>query len=105
MKPVGEASREAILSGHCRLCGTSRNLDIHHVVPRRIKRDDSPANLICLCRDCHQAVHDLRVDLAPVLSASEQAKAVELTGSIEGARRLLTPSAYRLVTHTSEDVA
>lgn len=44
---------------HCRDCGavaSNRALDVHHIDFG--KTDDSPANLISLCRTCHKARHD-----------------------------------------------
>jgi len=43
----------------CRHCGKTpeengRALDVHHVIPYRISQDDSPSNLIALCRSCHK---------------------------------------------------
>jgi 5-methylcytosine-specific restriction endonuclease McrA len=41
----------------CQQCGTSRNLDVHHMRRRSALGDDAEANLITLCRDCHQVLH------------------------------------------------
>jgi 5-methylcytosine-specific restriction endonuclease McrA len=38
----------------CQQCGSLRNLDVHHVRRRSALGDDAEANLITLCRDCHQ---------------------------------------------------
>ncbi len=40
----------------CSLCGTSKKIDIHHVVPFRYTEDNSLKNLIPLCRSCHRKV-------------------------------------------------
>lgn len=87
--------RVLLADPHCRLCRTNHELDVHHIVPRRVTQCDEPENLVVLCRRCHQDVHDKRCDLMPALKPYEQAKAVLLTGSIESARTLLCPSAYR----------
>jgi hypothetical protein len=47
----------------CSICGDSRNLDRHHVVPRGIGGSKDPAvvaegNLLWLCRSCHQKIHE-----------------------------------------------
>jgi len=31
-----------------------RALDVHHIIPYRISKDNSPSNLIALCRICHK---------------------------------------------------
>ena len=49
----------------CQHCGKTpkqnrRALDVHHIVPYRISKDNSPSNLISLCRVCHKkADHNL----------------------------------------------
>lgn len=42
----------------CQHCGKTpkengRALDVHHIVPYRMSQDNSPSNLIALCRSCH----------------------------------------------------
>ncbi len=80
----------------CRVCRSQNGVQVHHIVPRRIIRCDDAENLVPLCFLCHQNVHDHRLDLLGALTKEEQAKAVLLTGSIESARMLLCPSAYRV---------
>jgi len=36
----------------CQRCG-AKKADVHHVIPYRITHDNSPENLILLCRSCH----------------------------------------------------
>jgi HNH endonuclease len=43
----------------CVLCRTSENLTAHHKIPWHISRDDSPCNLVTLCRRHHDAVEEL----------------------------------------------
>lgn len=100
MKPIGEIVRDKLqIDTRCRLCGTHRDLHRHHIVPRSRKLCHEPDNIVVVCHACHRDIHAKRVDLAPALTSTEQAKAVELTGSIESARMLLMPLAYRKVTH------
>lgn len=80
----------------CRVCKSSDGIHRHHIVHRRTTRCDDEDNLIDLCWRCHQDVHDHKLDLLGYLSTAEQAKAVELTKSIELARMLLCPSAYKV---------
>ena len=44
----------------CQHCGSLRNLDVHHVKRRSALGDDAEANLITVCRDCHQILHRAR---------------------------------------------
>jgi 5-methylcytosine-specific restriction endonuclease McrA len=41
----------------CQKCGSSRNLDVHHMSRRSDLGDDAETNLITLCRECHQILH------------------------------------------------
>ena len=41
----------------CQKCGSFRNLDVHHMRRRSALGDDTEANLITLCRNCHQILH------------------------------------------------
>ena len=41
----------------CQLCGKDNcKLDIHHKIPYRYSNDNSPSNLITLCKSCHSTV-------------------------------------------------
>jgi len=37
----------------CRKCGKEVDLDVHHIIPYRISKDNRPENLISLCSSCH----------------------------------------------------
>ena len=44
----------------CQIChGKSgcKKTEVHHIIPQKLKRIDNPSNLICLCHDCHTALH------------------------------------------------
>jgi 5-methylcytosine-specific restriction endonuclease McrA len=43
----------------CFLCGTTQRLEIHHRNYKWLGTKDAMRNLIALCRDCHQSVHDI----------------------------------------------
>jgi len=45
----------------CQLCGSRRDLHVHHVGFRCQGGDDSASNLVSLCRGCHEQVHLRRV--------------------------------------------
>lgn len=49
--------REALrLTPFCACCGRPKHLQVHHIVPFRLTRDNSQTNLIPLCRACHKRV-------------------------------------------------
>jgi 5-methylcytosine-specific restriction endonuclease McrA len=41
----------------CQICGSMRNLQVHHMKFRSQSGDDSEANLITLCAGCHTRLH------------------------------------------------
>jgi hypothetical protein len=43
----------------CQYCGKKGATDVHHIIPRRIRIDNSPENLITLCKSCHRKVEHL----------------------------------------------
>lgn len=51
--------REVIIErdGGCRVCGSTRNLDIHHVTHWSAGGPTDPSNLVTVCSRCHTAHH------------------------------------------------
>jgi 5-methylcytosine-specific restriction endonuclease McrA len=43
----------------CRICGHRKDLEQHHIVPRRFGGGDSVNNLVTLCGQCHNAVENI----------------------------------------------
>ena len=39
--------------GKCMHCGTTKKLEVHHIIPFRISKSNSMNNLIVLCKSCH----------------------------------------------------
>ena len=37
----------------CAICGTTKNIHIHHIIPYRLTQDNSPSNLVPLCIKHH----------------------------------------------------
>ena len=50
--------------GGCRVCGTTRNLDIHHVVHWSSGGSTDPSNLATVCSRCHSAHHKGKISIA-----------------------------------------
>lgn len=44
----------------CQSCGSSRNLQVHHLRARSKLGDDALQNLITLCAECHARQHGNR---------------------------------------------
>ena len=56
------------MNSDCEICGALRNLDRHHVIPKRMGGRKNPevhdeSNLMTLCRSCHRNLHEGRWDL------------------------------------------
>lgn len=43
----------------CEICKTSKEMTVHHIMPRNIDIDDSAENLANLCRLCHDHIETL----------------------------------------------
>jgi hypothetical protein len=54
------------LTPFCACCGKTRHLQVHHIIPFRLTRDNSPTNLIPLCRACHRRVEAVFHDVEAV---------------------------------------
>jgi hypothetical protein len=55
-KSMSTATRKQVLArdGHaCQKCGKREKLDLHHINPITLGQDDSPDNLVTLCKHCH----------------------------------------------------
>jgi hypothetical protein len=51
------------LASFCALCGTSKGLDVHHIVPYRVRPDNDQNNLIALCKRHHKRVEMLTQEI------------------------------------------
>jgi 5-methylcytosine-specific restriction endonuclease McrA len=45
----------------CRRCGMRNNLHVHHIIFRSELGPDESWNLVTLCSDCHDAVHNYKL--------------------------------------------
>jgi hypothetical protein len=48
------------------MCGSGQHLQVHHIIPFRLTRDNSQTNLIPLCRACHKRVEAVFHDVEAV---------------------------------------
>ena len=56
-REMWEQLRRAKL-GPCRCCGNNFLPQLHHLLSRSLGGDDVPANLVPLCRRCHELVEN-----------------------------------------------
>lgn len=47
---------------HCAVCGTTKNLQVHHITPFRLTRDNSKQNLVPLCLKHHRWIETMFVE-------------------------------------------
>ena len=45
----------------CVLCGTTKSLQLHHIIPLFQRGSNAPANFVWLCEKCHQKQHSFWV--------------------------------------------
>jgi len=55
-------------------CGHTRNLEVHHRVPRSEGGRTELQNLVTLCRRCHHALHDEEAETAAAVEAGRKLK-------------------------------
>ena len=58
--PDWENIRQLVLrrdKHRCRQCGSSQNLDVHHLVALKDGGSNDLPNLVTLCRECHSKIH------------------------------------------------
>ena len=49
-----EAMRKVMKENdRCELCGSTRELEAHHIIPRVLGGRDVPENILCVCKKCH----------------------------------------------------
>ena len=62
--PKWSAVRKAFVKSnpYCSACGTTRELEVHHIIPFHIdaSRELDNANLLTLCQDCHFYIGHLK---------------------------------------------
>lgn len=68
--------RKVVISRHsgCVFCGSSKDLEVHHLVPWRITHDNSLDNLVPLCRSHHKKAEYISLDLLKKVENKEVIK-------------------------------
>lgn len=93
----------------CRVCDKRIDLEKCHISGRKYDQPRfdqkqlyvDPRDIVILCgpstdsRSCHNRFDSGQIDLQEHLTTEEQARCVEVLGSIENARMRLAPSDYR----------
>lgn len=80
----------------CAICGTTRNMEVHHIVPYRLTQDDSPENQMPLCKKHHKIVETLTHDLEMHVDNPEQIAEI-MTPLLQGSAEILLTFASNLI--------
>lgn len=56
-------ARDNYTCQHCKGKSKDRVLHVHHIIFRQNKGSDGQENLICLCKTCHDALHEGKIQL------------------------------------------
>lgn len=48
---------KSVIGLECVVCGSTSDLEYHHKAPFVLSNDNSRENLVCLCSNCHAAIH------------------------------------------------
>lgn len=59
----GRTTRARLTAGGCRLCGSTADTTLHHLIPRAAGGATEDMNLLSVCRLCHDGIHDGTVDV------------------------------------------
>jgi hypothetical protein len=81
---VARATRRLVLNRdnyRCTECGASQDLEVHHIVPRRLGGPDEPSNLVTLCAACHSRQHETFQESPADQSSAAPGQAREHTGT------------------------
>jgi len=62
-KRLGSATRKRLKDGKsCHFCNSKENLTLHHLVRREVGGATEEENLLVVCRDCHDKIHEKEID-------------------------------------------
>lgn len=66
----------------CEVCGGTAHLSVHHIIPRKISKDDTRENLLVLCGRHHKLIENLTRNLLEITQDMEEIKAI-ITGLVK----------------------
>lgn len=58
----GRATRKRMKSDVCALCGSTKDITLHHLVYRECGGATEEENLLSVCRSCHDDIHAGKID-------------------------------------------
>lgn len=77
--------RRSLDGNKCHICGSHDNLQVHHITYERLGREDIEHDLITLCKDCHEIVHENKnAILGGIIEGALIVRIDETDGRLEG---------------------
>lgn len=77
-----EAQRAAVAGRRCIVCGTEKQIDPAHLIPRSLGGCGDALCVTALCRRCHRAYDGGELDLLPYLEPAWRAGLAHAVGHI-----------------------
>jgi hypothetical protein len=59
----GRATRKRMKSDICALCGSTKDITLHHLIDRECGGATEEENLLSVCRSCHNDIHYGKIDI------------------------------------------
>lgn len=56
----------------CANCGGADQLEWHHMIPAALGGTAEPENMVCLCKDCHEAVTAYQRKIMPEIMSKRR---------------------------------
>ena len=79
---ASEAQRAAVSGCVCLVCGADRRIDPAHLIPRSLGGCADRLCVVPLCRRCHRAYDQGRLDLLPYLEPGWRAQLAHAVGHV-----------------------
>lgn len=79
----GRAMRNRLTAIGCRLCGSTSELTLHHLIPRVAGGATEECNLLSVCRPCHDAIHNRQVDVNDLVMQVSVQRIRQIVRSVE----------------------
>jgi hypothetical protein len=59
----GRATRKRMKSDVCALCGSTKDITLHHLIDRKFGGATEEENLLSVCNTCHDGIHAGKIDI------------------------------------------
>jgi endogenous inhibitor of DNA gyrase (YacG/DUF329 family) len=87
----------------CAICGTSKKIHIHHIIPYRLTQDNSKSNLIPLCNRHHKVVESKTLKFIELFDAGTYSKAKDYLNIMLRGKQFETYGALKIMAREKMD--